>query len=90
VLVALPQCELIDHHCAEREPLRPGQPSGRNRSMRVEDDLELLAHVLDRPRAQLVEDSARGNHLMPLLSPGHSEGRVVVVLVTQQRAHFRQ
>src|SRR5690348_144673 len=57
MLEAVEQGQLIDEDGAEGEALGADEAPGRHRAVRVEDALELAVEVLDRERAQLMEDA---------------------------------
>ena len=47
VLKAIQECQLIDKHRAQREPLRVEQSFRRDLTVTVKDALEMLVEVLD-------------------------------------------
>ncbi len=53
---SIEQCQLIEEDGAEGEALGADEAARRHRAVGVEDTLELAVEVLDRERAQLVED----------------------------------
>lgn len=58
MLVAMPQGEPIDEHGTRVPTTGVDQPFGRCLAVTVEDALELRIQILNRLRAQFVEDPA--------------------------------
>ena len=58
MLEAVEQGELVQEDGAEGEALGPDKPARRDGALDAEDALELAVEVLDRVRAELVEDAA--------------------------------
>jgi hypothetical protein len=96
------QDQLIDEHGAQDEPSGRGQSPGWHLTMAGKDPLELLVDVLDRQRAQRMDDATdfdvrirRGiaarlrRHQDPLVDlPAVRQGGIVIGLVTPQEAPF--
>src|SRR5919202_3927276 len=104
MFMPIPQGQLVDEDRAQGEPTGVRQPFRRHLSVTIEDPFELLIEVLDRRRAQLVEEAAYLHPVVRVRIPprlrGHQAALVlltqlaqlhgVVMLVAQDKAYLRR
>src|SRR5919199_4925717 len=89
MLLPIPQRQLVHENRTQGEAPGVGQPLRRHLPMPIEDPFELLVEVLNRDRAQLVEDPPHfhpivGMWVAPRLRR-HQTALVLLTLLTQRR-----